>query len=150
MNGAIILAGTLPANSTRPGQYGQVTMGGNMQMMQGMIQYQPKMSQSGQIQISVSPQNGMMSGVVQLSQAFVFQLMSMQGFAGGGFQTNTFYGQNQQSQLCVSSMAFDIVHTTTAGLNQFQGFGMNTGTINQALVYLTLNNGQTLGPIPFY
>lgn len=148
MNGAIILAGTLPANSTQPGQYGQVTMGGNMQMMPGMIQYQPKVSQSGQIQITVSPQNGVMTGVVQLSQAFVFQLMAMQGF-----NTNP-YMINQQSQLCVTSMAFDIVHTTTAGYNtmpQFgQQFGMNTGFINQALVYLTLNNGQSLGPIAFY
>lgn len=152
MNSAIILAGTLPANSTRPGTYGQVTMGGNMQVgmnQQGMIQYQPKMSSSGQIQIMVNPTGGTMSGTIQLSQTIVYQLMAMQ--AGG----SQYYGQPgvtqpQQSQLCVQSLALDIVHTANYSYGSYSYGGMSMGFINQALVYLTLNNGQTIGPIPFY
>ena len=143
MNGAIILAGTLPANSTRPGTYGQVAMGSQqMANQQGMIQYQPKISSSGQMQIVVNPSGGTMSGSIQLSQSIVYQLMSMQT----GF--NTGFNNQAQNQLCIQTVALDIVHTANVGFNG--GFGMSTGYINQALVYLTLNNGQTIGPIPFY
>jgi hypothetical protein len=140
MNGAIILAGTLPANSTHPGQYGQVVMGNTMGATAGMIQYQPKQSQSGVIQIMVSPQTGTMTGVVQLYPHISMQIAAMVG----GYNPY----QPTQNSVCVTSMAFDIVHTTT--LSGGMMMGMNTGFINQALVYLTLNSGQTIGPFAFY
>ncbi|MBS1958237.1 MAG: hypothetical protein JST80_02075 [Bdellovibrionales bacterium] len=141
MNSAIILAGTLPANSTSPGAHGTVAMG-SAGATQGLIQYQPKQSQYGTLQIAIAPQGGVMTGVVQLQPQVLY---SLTGYNYG-------YGAypNQQSQLCVQSMSFDIVHTLQMSQAGYGGYTQGYGYINQALVYLTLNNGQTIGPIPFY
>lgn len=138
MNSAVILAGTLPANSTAPGAHGTVAMGSNG-MAQGMIQYQPKQSSYGVLQIAIAPQGGVMTGVVQLYPQVLMQLT-------GGYYP---YNGQQQNGLCVQSMSFDIVHTLQMS-GGYGGYTQGYGFINQALVYLTLNNGQTVGPIPFY
>lgn len=153
MNTAVMLAGNLPMNSTHPGQYGQVVMGGGFMNTggMGMIQYQPKQGVNGTIQLQASYSQGgpaTVSGMIQLSQSVVQQIYATMGGWGGGFQ------QQGMNNLCVSSIALDVVHTVLMNNNTWgtQG-GFNnqpgTGQVNQALIYLYLNSGQPIGPIVF-
>ncbi len=157
MNSAVLLAGNFPMNSPHPGQqFGQVTMGGSsFNTGGGMIQYQPKQGQSGTLQLTSSSTmgQGTVSGQIQLSPAVIQQIMAMSGYMNGGY-TNTYPGNYQQTNLCVNSIALDVVQTvisnnynTQYGQPAYNQGGM--GQINQALVYLYLNNGQPVGPIVF-
>lgn len=161
MNTAVLLAGNLPMNSTHPGQYGQVVMGGGIvNSGYGMIQYQPKQSQNGTIQLSASYAQGSMStvsGVIQLNQNVIQQIYATMGYYGGmntmQYPNNNMYMNN----VCVSSLALDVVQTILLNNNNYYyGTGMQqnfnqpgTGQVNQALVYLYLSSGQPVGPIVF-
>jgi hypothetical protein len=150
---AVILAGLLPANSTAPGAHGTITMGGGMNNGGGMIQYSPKVSTSGMLQISSSTQGGSISGTIQLNPAIAQQIVS---YYGGGMNTgyntggyNTGYN-NTNTGLCVQSVALDIVQNVILSTGYNTGYSQGGyGQVIQALVYLTLSNGQTTPPIVF-
>jgi|GEM_PF-3354250 len=142
INSAVILAGMLPSGSTSPGQHGQVVMGGTAIQQQsypygynygyGALQL-IKQSSNGTLQLQVS--QNMITGTLQLNPAFISQMV-------GGYQMNYPYTYGNNAGTCVSSVAIDAVYSTVQGMPQ--------GTIIQALVYLYLNNGQPVGPIPLY
>ena len=157
MNNYLILAGNLPMNSTHPGQYGQVTLGGSGNMGGGgqMIQYSPVSGASGTIQMTASSGNGqaMISGTIQINPYVIAQYAGMSGMAYNGY--NGLNNNQAGSQPCVQSIGFDIVHTIVQ--NNFNpanyvGGGYappppSAGQINRAVVYLYLNNGTVLPPI---
>ena len=139
-------AGNLPASHPMSGQYGTVSVGGAMQNQMGAIQLQ-KQSQAGQLQISINPQGGTASGMIQISPMALQQtgimnyLYSNQGY--GGYNT----GYNATPSICVTSVALDVIYSASSSMYGQQ----STGFINSALVYLYLNNGQVVQtPIQFF
>ncbi len=154
MNSYLILAGNLPMNSTHPGQYGQVILGGTGNPSGGaqMIQYSPVSGANGMIQMTASSGNGqsMISGTIQINPYLITQYAGMNGMAYNGYNG---YNNQAGSQPCVQSIGIDIVHTIVQ--NNFNpgyyggaGYGApSAGQINRALVYLYLNNGTVLPPI---
>ncbi len=159
VNSTTILAGSFP-QSSGIGSYGQVTMGGGFNQQGGGIQYQPKVTSSGQLQISVSGQS-MVSGVIQLSQAITSQIQASLGGYNNYYNGQTNPQMNPQAnptQLCVTSISLWAIQTVNSSSNQYTQPGqynpqyqqMGAGMINQAVVYLNLSSGQQVGPIPFY
>ena len=152
---AQLQVGYLPAMSTNPGHHGTVVMGGTMNTSTGMIQYQPKVSTNGTLQLTASPQGGMVSGMLQLNQAVVQQIMMYYSGYNTGYNTGytTGYPNTATTSLCVQSIALDVVQNvilsntgyTTGYTTGYSSPGY--GQVIQALVYLTLSNGQTVGPI---
>lgn len=148
MNNALIIAGNLPANSPQPGQYGNVSMGGAGfgNGGGGSIQYSPKTSFNGSLQIFASGGNSgqtNLSGTLALSQAVISQILAYGAtYSGnGGFNPSNPY-QNSLQSICVNSIGLRIAHQTF-----FNGYGTGMGQIFQAQIYLTLNNGVPLPAI---
>jgi len=156
VSGAVILGGNLPMNSVHPGTYGQAVIGGSGYGGQGMIQYTPFQTTAGTLQITASggnAQGGMVSGMINLSQTTLYQVLGLAANMGA-YQPNTQQYPNQYpnqsntmnySNVCVSSVAVDIVHMVVS--NGYTGMGQ----IYRAQVYLYLNNSPTpIGPINFF
>ncbi|NDF13704.1 hypothetical protein EB061_00035 [bacterium] len=149
MNGALIIAGNLPTNSPSPGQYGNVTMGGAGTggfAGGGSIQYSPKVSFNGSIQMFASGGNSgqtNVSGMISLSQTVISQVLAYASTYGGngGFNPSNPL-QNSLQSICVSSIGLRVVHQTF-----FNGYGTGMGQIFQAQIYLTLSNGVPVPPI---
>jgi hypothetical protein len=150
-----ILAGNFPASSGIQqffGQlgFGQVVMGGGLNTTGSSIQYQPLVSSSGQLQLSVNGTS--VSGVIQLGQSIVSYI---QGSSGNTYNPSGTVGVNNTAGLCVNSLSLWAIQTVLSSGNQGGQYGqqygqsMGTGQINQAIVYLTMNNGQSVGPITF-
>jgi hypothetical protein len=148
MNNALILAGNLPSNSPRPGQYGNVSMGGAGfgGAGGGSIQYSPKTSFNGSLQIFATGNNNgqtNISGMVSLSQIAISQILAYGStYGGNGMYNPGNPHQNSLQSICASSIGLSIVHQTF-----FNGYGTGMGQIFQAQIYLTLNNGVPLPPI---
>lgn len=142
VNSAVVLGGLLPANSTRPGQYGQAVMGGSMQQgYAGGLTLVKQTYTGAMMQLSVN--SGSVSGMLQLDPSTLQQLMMM-----GGAQTQQYPYNNQQnynSGACISSIAIDVVYQAPVQTGYSQQ--PMQGQIMQALVYLYMNNGQPIGPI---
>jgi hypothetical protein len=149
INGAVILGGAMPANSLRPGTYGQAMIGNSgMGGGQGMIQYAPFQSSAGAIQLTASAggQQGMVSGMINLSQTTLYQVLGLAANMGA-YQNpqQQFPNQGMNNNVCVSSLAIHVVHQTF--MNGYTGMGQ----IYSAQVYLYLNNSQMpIGPISFF
>jgi hypothetical protein len=149
VNSAVILAGTLPQNSTRPGQYGQVVMGQVQQQNYAGLQL-VKQSSSGTMQLSVG--QGTVSGQIALSPAITAQLAGVsqnQQYPSNNYNSG-YNNSGYNQQICITSLAIDAVYSATPTQGGYYQQQQNSGVINQALVYLTLSSGQTVGPIPFY
>lgn len=132
-------AGQLPNTHPMGGQHGTVQVGGGMQQMQGAVMLQ-KQSQAGQLQISINPQGQSASGTIQINPQALYQTGIMNFLYSGQFG-------GQQQQICVTSIGLDVIYSASSG---YYGQPSN-GYINSALVYLVLNNGQTVPmPVQFY
>ena len=166
MNYGAFYAGNVPG----AGQFGQVVMGGNSfgGMGAGMIQYQPKQSASGSLQIGASlSQTGQanITGMIQLSPAVIQSVMYMSGgMYGGGMYNGGMYNTGTTAptnSLCVSSIAIRAAQTlilnNTNPYGTYNPYGNSgnygasggTGQIMAAMVYLYLNNGTPIGPFQF-
>ena len=158
MNGVELLAGNLPQGNVHAGSYGQAIVGGSSMINQGggMIQYSPKQSSDGTLQMSAS-QTGALSGTIQLSPSRISQIMANAGYNTGynnGYNNGYNTGMNTMSQVCVTSIGLDIVQTLSNSGGYYGGYNggytggynqmMNTAVINSALVYITLNTGGTI------
>jgi hypothetical protein len=143
-----IYAGYLPTNSTYPGTHGSVIMGTstlvNTGYSYGSSLSVSKTSSTGLLQLQIM--NGAVTGEIQLTPQVSYALMAYmpQGYTNYGNSPYTSAysgGYPSTGLLTVSAVGIDAVYTNTNGY---------TGYINQALVYLTMSTGQTVGPIPFY
>ena len=145
---AAILAGTLPQQSLQPGAYGTVIMGGTTTAVAGMITYQPKTSANGSIQLNASGNNGAggtVTGTIQMSGSVINQILSSVGYN----YSNTVAGTAQTS-ICVQSIAIQAaVASNYSSYNTYQTQAGGSGIVSMANVYMTLNSGQTIGPISF-
>jgi hypothetical protein len=143
---AVILGGQMPMNSLRPGSYGQAVIGSSGMGGQGMIQYAPFQTYAGGIQLTASAGGGqgMISGMINLSQTTLYQVLGLAANLGA-FQNPQQTMPNQGfNNVCVSSLAIHVVHQ--AFMTGFAGMGQ----IYSAQVYLYLNNSQMpIGPITF-
>jgi hypothetical protein len=149
ISGAVILGGMMPMNSVHPGTYGQVVIGNAGMQGQGTIQYAPFQTQAGTIQISASSGGGqgIVSGMVNLSQTTLYQVLGLAANLGAYQQTpnQQFPNTGFNNNVCVSSLAIHIVHQAFNS-----GFG-GMGQIYSAQIYLYLNNSQMpIGPISFF
>lgn len=172
-NGAAMSYGALYAgNVPGAGNYGQVTMGGNSLggMGAGMIQYQPKQSASGSLQLgAVLNQSGQanVTGMIQLSPAVIQSVMYMSGGIWNGGMNgmpNTGIPNTGTAGPCVSSIAIRAAQNLILNnMNPYGtynpyggmanngniGVGGGTGQILTAMVYLYLNSGTPVGPFQF-
>lgn len=135
-------AGNIPQYGTAAGNHGQLSLsGGYMQQMPGAVSLS-KPSQNGSIQLMLSPQSGSVSGMIQISSQALMQtgVMNSMMYSGGQYG-----GQYGSPAICVTQMALDVVYIAAPS---YGGYGQSTGSISQALVYLTFNNGMTaLAPV---
>jgi hypothetical protein len=168
MNTGALYAGNIPG----AGQFGQVAMGGTSLggMGAGMIQYQPKQSGNGTLQLGATlNQSGQanLTGMIQLAPSVIQTVM----YASGGMWGGGFGGMNgmptngvptNTAGPCVSSIAIRayqnlILNQTNpyggynpyGGMTNQVGMGGGTGQILNALVYLYLNSGTPVGPFVF-
>lgn len=176
-NASMSLGALYAGNVPGGGQFGQVVMGGTSLggMGAGMIQYQPKQSPNGTIQLGATVnQSGQanVTGMIQLAPSVIQTVMYASGAMwGGGFggmngmptngMPNTGMPQNTAGP-CVSSIAIRAVQNVIlnqtnpyggynpyGGMNNQIGMAGGTGQILRALVYLYLNNGTPIGPFEF-
>jgi hypothetical protein len=149
-------AGRLPQTHARSGQYGNVTLSGNGMMNQGGIMVN-KTAQNGSIQLSVNPQNGAISGMIQINpqgiyasgiQATMYNNMAMNNmYPQNGMypsQNGMYPNQNinMNSGVCVTSVGLDVTYDAPS----YGGY-QSMGVVRTALVYLYLSNGQ-VAPMP--
>jgi len=98
--------------------------------------------------MSVNPQGGMISGMIQISAQALYSTGAMNFLYSGYNQMPNQYGYNMNQPatngVCVTSLGLDVIYTSSYGGYYGQ---MSSGTVNSALIYLYLSNGQMV-PIP--
>jgi len=132
-------AGTLPASHPAHGTYGTVTVGTGGAMGGAGIQIM-KQSNSGAIQINLNPQGSMATGTIQINPQALYQTGIM-NYLYSGYSTG--YSTGMNNSICVTSLGLDVIYSASYGYGTTGG----SGTINSALVYLYLSNGQVV-PMP--
>ena len=164
MNTGALYAGNIPG----AGQFGQVAMGGTSLggMGAGMIQYQPKQSGNGTLQLGATlNQSGQanITGMIQLAPSVIQTVMYASGGMWGGMNTGMNGGMpTNTTGPCVSSIAIRAYqnlilnqnnpyggYNPYGGMTNQMGVTGGTGQILNALVYLYLNSGTPVGPFVF-
>ena len=136
LNSTQILAGTLPSSDAFSGIHGSMSIGSDGKA--GSIQFSPKSSAYGQIQFSATANgtDSTLSGNIQLTDVAVQAIVSIAG-----------------ANAMVCGISLDVVQSLQdPSLNSASTGSLPTsgiGYINQAMVYITLSNGQVLGPLSF-
>ena len=142
LGGTGFYAGRLPQSHPAAGTYGTVTVGGGMQNSGGLMLQ--KQSNSGTMMINLNPQGSMASGTITISAQALYQTGIMNYlYSGSSGGYNTGYNTGMTNSVCVTSLGLDVIYSS-GGYNG--GYG-GSGTINSALVYLYLSNGQVV-PMP--
>jgi len=127
-------AGNIPQFGSAPGTYGQVSLAGGFAQSMGGVTLQ-KQSQNGNVQMTLNTQSMTASGMIQINPQALYNSGVMNSIYNTGY--NGGYG-TMGSSVCVTAIALDVVYIAQPNY----GYGMSTGTISQALVYLYLSNGQ--------
>ncbi len=138
---ARFFAGNIPQFGTAAGAHGTISLSGGMQQTAGSISMQ-KQSANGSINMTLNPAARTASGMIQISPQILYQYGVMNSmYSNTGY--NNGYNTGMNSQVCVTSIALDVVYVSSySGANMYGQ--MSTGSISTALVYLYLNNGQVV------
>jgi len=150
---AVLVAGNLPGGAPHPGQYGQMVVGGGVAGAGTggtSVQFSPKNSASGMMQLYMT--GTALSGTLTFTQPVVTALLQASGSYYNTY--NPAYPNYNTQNICITSIGIDAA-VSVSTYNNYNtgyttGYGTSTGTVIQALVYVTLSNGQSFGPIPYY